>query len=67
MLRERTRIGLNGARKEGHVGARRPKLKVHQEKEILHLVDSVQTTAADTARLSNVHPGTVSRLLARNL
>ena len=66
MLRERTRNGLNAARKEGRVGGRRPKLKAHQEKEIQHLVDSGQKTAADAARLFNVHPSTVSRLLARN-
>lgn len=66
MLRERTCNGLNAARKEGRVGGRRPKLKAHQEKEIQHLVASGQKTAADAARLFNVHPSTVSRLLARN-
>ena len=66
MLRERTRNGLNAARKEGRVGGRRPKLKAHQEQEIVHLVSSGQKTAADAARLFNVHPATVSRLLARN-
>jgi DNA invertase Pin-like site-specific DNA recombinase len=66
MLRERTCNGLNAARKEGRVGGRRPKLKAHQEKEIQHLVASGQKTAADAARLFNVHPATVSRLLARN-
>lgn len=66
MLRERTCNGLNAARKEGRVGGRRPKLKAHQEKEIQHWVDSGQKTAADAARLFNVHPSMVSRLLARN-
>jgi len=66
MLRERTRNGLNAARKEGRVGGRRPKLKTHQEKEIVCLVNSGQKTAADAARLFNVHPATVSRLLARH-
>jgi DNA invertase Pin-like site-specific DNA recombinase len=66
MLRERTCNGLNTARKEGRVGGRRPKLKVNQEQEILHLVNSGEKTAADAARLFNVHPATVSRLLARN-
>lgn len=66
MLRERTRNGLNLARKEGRVGGRRPKLKAHQEKEIVHLVNSGKKTAADTARLFNVHPATVSRLLVRH-
>jgi DNA invertase Pin-like site-specific DNA recombinase len=66
MLRERTRNGLNAARKEGRVGGRRPKLKAHQQLEIVHWVGSGQKTAADAARLFNVHPATVSRLLARS-
>jgi len=63
MLRERTRNGLHAARKEGRIGGRRPKLKTHQQQEIRHLVSSGQKTAADAARLFNVHPATVSRLL----
>ena len=63
MLRERTRSGLDMARKQGRVGGRRPKLKTQQREEILHLVHSGQKTAADAARLFNVHPSTVSRLL----
>jgi hypothetical protein len=45
---------------------RRPRLKAHQEKDIVHLVNSRQKTAADAARLFNVHPATVSRLLVRH-
>ena len=63
MLRERTRRGLDAARKQGRVGGRRPKLNTHQQQEIVHLVNSGQKTAADVARLFNVHPSTVSRLL----
>lgn len=63
MLRERTRNGLDAARKQGRVGGRRPKLTKHQQEEIVHLVNSGQMTAADAARLFNVHPATVSRLL----
>jgi DNA invertase Pin-like site-specific DNA recombinase len=66
MLRERIRNGLDAARKEGRVGGRRPKLKTHQQQEIMHLVSSGQKTAADAARLFNVHPATVSRLLQGN-
>ena len=65
MLRERTQHGLDAARKQGRVGGRRPKLKAHQQQEIVHLVNSGQKTAADAARLFNVHPATVSRLLKR--
>ncbi|MGO8848063.1 MAG: recombinase family protein [Syntrophobacteraceae bacterium] len=66
MLRERTRNGLDAARKQGRVGGRRPKLKAHQQEEIVHLVTSGQKTAADVARLFNIHPSTVSRLLQRD-
>ncbi|CDS48637.1 Resolvase/Integrase TinR protein [Polaromonas sp. CG9_12] len=66
MLRERTRSGLLAARKEGRVGGRRPKLTPRQQQEIVLLVSSGQKTAADAARLFNVHPSTVARLLAKN-
>ena len=65
MLRERTRNGLDAARKEGRIGGRRRILKENQEKEIVQLVNSGQKTSADAARLFNVHPSTVSRLMAR--
>ena len=65
MLRERTQRGLDAARKQGRIGGRRPKLKTQQQ-EIMHLVNSGQKTAADAARLFNVHPATVSRLLKRS-
>lgn len=66
MLRERTRNGLNAARKQGRVGGRRPKLSSDQQKEILRLViTSGEKTAADAARLFKVSPSTVSRLLKK--
>jgi len=66
MLRERTQRGLDVARKNGRVGGRRPKLKTHQQEEIINLVKSGKKTAADAAKLFNVHPSTVSRLLRKN-
>lgn len=66
MLRERTSNGLLAARKEGRIGGRRPKLTLRQQQEIVLLVQSEQKTAADAARLFNVHPSTVARLLARS-
>ena len=66
MLRERTQNGLDAARKQGRIGGRRPKLKPHQQKEIVSLVNSGQKNAADAARLFNVHPATISRLLQRD-
>ena len=66
MLRERTQSGLETARAQGRVGGRRPKLKANQQKEIVNLVGSGKKSAADAARLFNVHPATVSRLLQRS-
>ena len=66
MLRERTLIGLDAARKQGRVGGRWPKLKTDQQQTILKLVETGKKTAADAAKLFNVHPATVSRLLKRN-
>lgn len=60
MLRERTRNGLNTAREKGRIGGRCRKLKTHQEQEIMTLMNTGQKTAADAARLFDVHPATVS-------
>src|SRR5690349_18056219 len=62
MLRERTKTGLDSARREGRIGGRRPKLTPRQQSEICKMVSK---GAADAARLFKVHPATVSRLLAR--
>jgi DNA invertase Pin-like site-specific DNA recombinase len=64
ILRERTMAGLDAARKRGRTGGRRPKLRPHQQEEIVAMVSKGSKTAADAARLFNVHPATVSRLLA---
>jgi DNA invertase Pin-like site-specific DNA recombinase len=65
MLRERTRIGLETARREGRIGGRPPKLTPQQQAEIMWMVSRGRKTAADAARLFGVHPATISRLLAR--
>ena len=49
MLKERTKAGLDAARKEGRIGGRPPKLKPHQQQEIVTLVKQGKT-AADAAR-----------------
>ncbi|PJX20003.1 resolvase (plasmid) [Advenella sp. S44] len=66
MLRERTRNGMNEARKAGRVGGRRPKLTQQQQKEVVSLVISGQKSSAEAARLFRVHPSTVGRLIARH-
>ena len=65
VLAERTKAGLDAARKQGRIGGRRPKLRPNQQDEIVTMVSTGTKTAADAARLFNVHPATVSRLLAR--
>ena len=67
MLKERTKAGLDAARKEGRIGGRPPKLKPQQRLEIVKLVTKGRKTAADAARLFGVHPATVSRLLRQNV
>ncbi|PPI87621.1 resolvase (plasmid) [Candidatus Pantoea edessiphila] len=67
VLCERTIIGLQAARKEGRIGGRRPKLSLQQQKEVVELVRSGKKTAANMAKLFNVHPSTICRLLHRNL
>jgi DNA invertase Pin-like site-specific DNA recombinase len=63
MLRERTKAGLETARRDGRIGGRLPKLTPQQQAEIARMVSRGSKTAADAARLSGVHPATVSRLL----
>src|ERR1700680_135075 len=65
MLKERTKAGLDAARKEGRIGGRGPQLKPQAQQEIVKLVKRGKKTAADAARLFGVHPATVSRLLQR--
>lgn len=64
MLRERTRAGLETARRAGRVGGRRPKLTPIQREEIARMVIGGEKTAAEAARLFSVHPATIGRMLA---
>jgi DNA invertase Pin-like site-specific DNA recombinase len=65
ILRERTKAGLDAARKQGRIGGRPPKLRPDQQDEIVTMVSKGAKTATDAARLFNVHPATVSRILVR--
>jgi DNA invertase Pin-like site-specific DNA recombinase len=65
ILKERTKAGLKAARDAGRIGGRRRALKPEQQREVIRLVTSEAKTAAAAARLFNVHPATVSRLLRR--
>jgi DNA invertase Pin-like site-specific DNA recombinase len=66
MLKERTRAGLDQARKTGRIGGRRTKLNVEQQTQIIKLVESGEQSGADATRLFKVHPSTVTRLMARH-
>ena len=65
MLRERTKVGLEAACREGRIGGRRPRLTPQQQAEIVRMVSRGNKTAADAARLFSIHPATVSRLLSQ--
>ena len=63
MIRERTRAGLERARKKGRHPGRKPKLSDDQRREIRDLVRSGKRTEAEAARLFNVHRSTISRVM----
>jgi DNA invertase Pin-like site-specific DNA recombinase len=70
MIRERTRAGLEVAREQGRVGGRRPggrrpKLTAQQQAELIRGVQEERYSMAEAARLFQVHPATVSRLMAQ--
>jgi DNA invertase Pin-like site-specific DNA recombinase len=67
MIRERTLAGLASARAQGRVGGRRPKLQGRQKAEILDMVSSGRRTASEAARLFDVHPATICRLIQRQM
>jgi Helix-turn-helix domain of resolvase len=56
MLRERTKAGLDSARREGRIAGRPPKLSPQQQAEIVRMVSKGRKTAADAARLFKIHP-----------
>ena len=66
MIRERTRAGLEQARANGRVGGRRRALIRRQEAEVIDMVTSGRSTAADAARIFEVSRSTISRILARH-
>ncbi len=66
MIRERTRAGLETARTQGRIGGRRPKLNKQQKIEIIEMINSGRKSASETARIFNVHPATISRVLMQH-
>lgn len=63
MIRERTKAGLERARKKGRRPGRKPKLTSDQRQEIRDLVQSGKRTEAEAARLFGVHRSTISRVM----
>ena len=63
MIRERTKAGLEEARKQGRVGGRRPKLTPSQKQEIMDSVSQGRKTEAQMARIFDVHRSTINRLV----
>ncbi len=64
VIRERTKAGLEAARAEGRVGGRPKKLDAQQRREIIASVLAGRKTAAEMARLFEISPATVSRMVA---
>jgi DNA invertase Pin-like site-specific DNA recombinase len=64
MIRERTSAGLAAARAEGRIGGRRKKLDSAKRREIAESVISGRKTGTEMARLYNISPPTVSRIVA---
>jgi DNA invertase Pin-like site-specific DNA recombinase len=63
MIRERTRAGLEAARAEGRVGGRPRRLSPQQRREAAEMVQLGRKSAAEVARLFQVHPSTISRMV----
>ena len=63
MIRERTRSGLERARKKGRHPGRKPKLSNDQRMEIRSIVRSGKHTEAEAARLFCVHRSTIGRIM----
>ncbi len=64
MIRERINAGLVEAKKNGKIFGRPRKLDNQQRDMIAQLVSSGQQTASQAARLFNVHPAMVTRIMA---
>ncbi len=65
MLKERTKKGLEYAKKQGRVGGRKPKLKPIQRSELIKLHIGGKS-AKELSELFNVHQATIYRILKDN-
>jgi DNA invertase Pin-like site-specific DNA recombinase len=65
MIRERTKLGLDRARANGHLGGGRYKLSVAQQAEAIKMVRSGEKSQAEVAKLFPVSKATVSRMMSQ--
>jgi DNA invertase Pin-like site-specific DNA recombinase len=66
LLRQRTNAGLEAARRRGRIGGRKRKLSRDQVDEVLDAVTAGRRTQAEMARLFDVNPATISRIVAQH-
>ena len=67
MIRERTHAGLKTAHAAGRFGGRRFKFNALKAAEIVRAISAGEKTPAEIARIEDVHPKTIRRLLTRAL
>jgi DNA invertase Pin-like site-specific DNA recombinase len=65
MIRERTKLGLDRARANGHIGGGRYKLSPDQQVEAIRMVRSGEKSQAEVAKLFPVSKATVSRMMSQ--
>jgi DNA invertase Pin-like site-specific DNA recombinase len=63
MIRERTKIGLDAAKRAGRKLGWRFKLSDEERRHIVHMIREGKMTAADCARIYRIHESNISRLL----
>lgn len=66
MIRERTKAGLERAKNDGAKLGRPSALSKEQKAEAKEMIESGRKSKADVARLFDVHPSTISRLVAQS-
>jgi DNA invertase Pin-like site-specific DNA recombinase len=64
-IRERTKIGLDAAKRAGRKVGRRFKLSDEERRHIVHMIWEGKMAAADCARTYRIHESNISRLLSR--
>jgi DNA invertase Pin-like site-specific DNA recombinase len=66
LIKERTRIGIEAAKRAGRKLGPHFKLSDETRQHIVHMIREGKMIAADCARTYGIHPANISRLLARS-